>query len=149
MPKKRRRLAVEQLPPVQLSVDARGFESFPTSANILGACVTVDNLGPDGEPIEIGSGACVSGEGLILTAGHVAPAVGAVRRVSFASGDTFFAKWIKTAELYDLALLQVESGMAASSFPALKVADQPAPVKAKLVCVGQPGVAGGRWGGRR
>ena len=140
MPKKRRRLAVEQLPPVQLSVDARGFESFPTSANILGACVTVDNLGPDGEPIEIGSGACVSGEGLILTAGHVAPAVGAVRRVSFASGDTFFAKCIKTAELYDLALLQVESGMAASSFPALKVADQPAPVKAKLVCVGQPGV---------
>ena len=142
--KKRRRVSVEQLPPVSLSVNARGFESFPARATTLGACVTVDNIGVDGEPVEIGSGACVSAEGLILTAGHVAPTVGALRRVSFASGATFNAKCVKTAALYDLALLQVEDGKAARaacrSLPALKVAEQPAKVKAKLVCVGQPGV---------
>jgi hypothetical protein len=138
--KKRRRAAVEQLPSVELSVDARGFESFPARSDTLGACVTVDNIGVDGEPVEIGSGACVSAEGLVLTAGHVAPTVGAVRRVSFPSGATFSAKCVRTAALYDLALLQVECGKATRSLPALQVAEHPAPVKAKLVCVGQPGV---------
>lgn len=142
MPKtrKRRRGAVEQLPPVEVSVRAKGFESFPAGPDTLGACVTVDTIGDNADPVEIGSGACVSAEGLILTAGHVAPVVGAVRRVSFASGATFDATCIKTAERHDLSLLRIVRGKRGPSLPALRVAEKPAPVKAKLVCVGQPGV---------
>ena len=109
MPKAKKRggrAALPQLPAVELTVCARGFESFPADPDVLGGCVTVDNIGDGGEPVEIGSGACISGGGLILTAGHVAPAVGAIRRVSFASGATFHARCVKASVLYDLALLQ-------------------------------------------
>ena len=141
--------SLEQLPAVVLSVRAKGFDCFPSEA--LQACVAVDTLGDDGEPVAIGSGACISKEGLILTAGHVAPVVGCVRRISFASSMTLMAKCIKTGGTqYDLALLQpihMQHRMGTrgdvvltAGFPSLQVAAQPATLKAKLVCVGQPGV---------
>ena len=126
---------IPQLPSVVLSVTAKGFD-FPSA--VLGACVTVDDVGEDWvSESEIGSGICVSEEGHILTAGHVAPTVGCTRRVAFASGLTLRGKCVKVSQQYDLALLQVAG---CPPFPTITLATAPAKPKCKVVCVGQPGV---------
>lgn len=56
---------------------------------------------------EIGSGICVDPTGLILTAGHVAPTVGALRVVAFADGITHWGQCIAVEQKWDLALLQL------------------------------------------
>ena len=104
-PASRKRPKLVPLPPVLMTVvRAKGYEAFPVE--VLEACVSVDNTETESE-IEIGSGVCVSSQGLILTAGHVAPARGSTRRVAFANGCTLPAVCIDVSQLYDLSLLKV------------------------------------------
>ena len=138
--------------PIDLVVNTKGYEKFP--ADVLGACVTVDDVaavsmtgersskGEPGEVVEIGSGVCVTKCGHILTAGHAAPMQGDRRRVTFPSGHSSLAFCIVTSDKYDLSILQMldESMRGKLSHPAVSIAAQPAPVGCKLVCVGQPGV---------
>lgn len=133
------------LPPVSLSVHGiKGFESFPTDPAVFSGCVTVDNVNNADEPSEIGSGACVCSTGLILTAGHVAPSVGAVRRIGFPSGEAYDATCIKTGVRYDLSILKIretpkQRRKRRRSFPFVHIAELPALRRDRLVCVGQLG----------
>lgn len=123
-----------QLAPLEIEVNGKGKEAFPRAA--LAGCVTVDNL----EDGEIGSGCCVDpDQGLILTAGHAAETVGAVRRVAFPSGVTVLAECVRVSTDYDLSLLLIQEP-ARSPYPYVRICHSSATTKAKLFCVGQPGV---------
>ena len=111
----------------------------------------------------------VTSSGVILTAGHVAPNIGDVRRISFADGHCAPAKTIFVMPEYDLSLLKIlcstcnaggkgkgkgkgaangrkkaaPSVIAGHTFPTVTVVDESTRLrpKNKLVCVGQPGRA--------
>jgi len=137
------------MPSIDLVVRAKGYDNFPDE--VLAACVTVDDVGvtpmvgarsdgaTPGAVIAIGSGVCVTKEGHILTAGHVAPNAGDRRRVTFPSGYSKMAFCLFASERYDLSILQVLDFKKFAE-PIVSIAAQPAAAKCKVICVGQPGV---------
>ncbi len=110
---------------------AKGYEFFPLA--VMQSCCAVNTI-KNKQTVEIGSGVCVL-PGIILTAKHVAPTKGRVRRVQFMNGASFDAKCIKCSPRYDLALLKVPQHITECA----KLSTLPAPLKRKVVCVGQQG----------
>lgn len=99
--KKRRRREIAET--VDL-LDGHGLGQLPHAVeDAVSACVSVDSEN------EIASGVCVSPDGFILTAAHVAPNLGDVRKVAFQDGAIFEARCVSLFSACDLALLAIKS----------------------------------------
>lgn len=84
-----------------------------------------------------GSGVNLLPQGIILTAAHVAPKVGAVRSALFPDGRRVRAKVIVSNRRLDVAVLRVIDRV--SGLPAAPLAARPPEVGTLAVCIGQPG----------
>jgi S1-C subfamily serine protease len=82
------------------------------------------------------SGVCVSPDGTILTAAHVAEKLGSRLRVEFPDGRSYTAKCTAFSEYLDLAVMQISG---ASDLPYAPLAADPPEVGTWVCAIGQPG----------
>ncbi len=83
-----------------------------------------------------GSGTCISPDGLILTAGHVAKTPGRKLSVAFPDGKVYVAKCTAVSDFLDLAVLKIDG---ANDLPYAPLSPKPAEVGTWICAIGQPG----------
>lgn len=130
------------------SIDARGAVADPRPDNRYARKVdaaiadpairrAIRRVQPAAIRFSNGSGVNLTADGVVLTAGHVAPSVGSRRTVELPDGRRFTARTFAHSARLDISLLRIENPPA--DLPVAPFAPAAPKVGATAICIGQPG----------